>query len=118
MSYALKSLEPQEAKHKSGESGDNQSLGPCPVCGRELVAGMSVDRHHWLPKSRGGKEAAPLHLICHRKIHSLFSRKELAGEYGTPEAVRCHPEMHKFIKWVRRQPLEMVDRHRKPRGSR
>lgn len=92
-----------------------QSLGPCPICGREMLAGPSVDRHHWQPKSYGGQEAQPLHLICHRKLHSLFSDKELAQSYCTPEAVRQHPHMQAFIRWVRRRPPEFVDRHKKPR---
>ena len=73
------------------DSGER--LGPCPVCGREMIAGPSVDRHHWQPKSRGGREAQPLHLICHRKLHSLFTEKELSTTYDTPEAVRQHPQM-------------------------
>jgi hypothetical protein len=89
-------------------------LGPCPVCGREMIAGPSVDRHHWQPKSRGGREAEPLHLICHRKLHSLFTEKELATTYATPEAVRQHPQMQTFIQWVRRRPSEFIDRHKKP----
>jgi hypothetical protein len=75
-------------KTEPGELLDNQSLGPCPVCGREMLAGRSVDQHHWLPKSKGGREADLLHLICHRKIHSLFSRQELAAQFSTSEAVR------------------------------
>jgi hypothetical protein len=37
----------------------------------------------------------------------------LGAEFATPEAVRRHPEMQKFIIWVRRQPPEVVLRHRK-----
>ena len=87
------------------------------MCGREMVAGLSVDRHHWRPKSKGGRDADLLHLICHRKIHSLFSRKELATEFASSEAVRRHPEMQKFIRWVRRRPPEFVARHRKPKDK-
>jgi len=93
-----------------------QKLGPCPVCGREMLAGESVDRHHWRPKSQGGKTSAYLHRTCHRKLHSLFTDKELNTDFSTPEAVRQHPEIRKFIAWVKRQPPEAVLRHRKPRG--
>jgi hypothetical protein len=82
-----------------------------------MLAGASVDHHHWLPKSKGGRKADFLHLICHRKIHSLFSRQELAAEFGTPEAVRRHPQMQKFIRWVRRRPPELVARHRQPKDK-
>ncbi len=95
------------------EIEEARSLGPCQICGREMLLGDSVDRHHWQPKSRGGREVNYLHRICHRKLHSLFTNKELETEFATPEAVRRHPEMHKFITWVRRQPPEVVLRHRK-----
>ena len=91
------------------------SLGPCQICGRKMLSGESVDRHHWQPKSRGGNAAEYLHRICHRKLHSLFTNKELNTDFTSPEAVRQHPEMRKFITWVRRQPPEVVMRHRKPR---
>jgi hypothetical protein len=92
-----------------------EALGRCPLCGRVMLSGDSVDRHHWQPKSRGGSEAGYLHRICHRKLHSLFTAKELAEDFVSPDQVRRHPEMQKFIKWVRRQPPERVVRHFKIR---
>lgn len=97
------------------EVQESEGLGPCPLCGRLMFKGDSVDRHHWQPKSRGGKEAGYLHRTCHRKRHSLFTGKELADYLATPGKARRHPEMQKFIKWVRRQPQERVFRHHKPR---
>ncbi len=88
---------------------------PCPVCGRPIIEGPGADRHHWLPKSRGGCASELIHVVCHRKLHSLFTPKELASDYGTPEAVRSHPEIRKFVAWVRRKPPEFVDSHKKPR---
>jgi len=102
-------------KNADFHGGEDRSLGPCPICGREMLAGESVDRHHWRPKSRGGRTSAYLHRTCHRKLHSLFTDKELSSDFSTPEAVRQHPEIIKFIAWVRRQPPEVVPRHRKPR---
>ena len=32
------------------------ALGPCPVCGRPLIEGPSVDRHHLVPRSQGGRD--------------------------------------------------------------
>lgn len=98
---------------RTGRTPDH--LGPCPICGRPLLPGDSIDRHHWRPKSQGGTEAAYLHRTCHRKLHSLFTHKELATEFDSPDRIRRHPEMQKFIRWVRRQPPERVLRHRKPR---
>ena len=87
----------------------------CPLCGRELVEGPSVNDHHLVPRSRGGKEKYALHRVCHSKIHSVFTENELAQIYNTFEKLRANDEMKKFIKWVRKQPPERVVRNRKMR---
>lgn len=84
-------------------------LGLCPICGRPMIAGPSVDEHHWVPKSEGGRETAFLHRICHRALHARFSERELAQAYSTPDAIRCDPAMDKFIRWVRKRPVEYMD---------
>lgn len=92
-----------------------KTLGPCPLCGRLILKGDSVDRHHWHPKSRGGREVGYLHRICHRRLHSLFTDKNLAAGLAMPDLVRRHPEMQEFIRWVWRQLPERVVRHAKSR---
>jgi len=96
-------------------SGD---LGPCPLCGRAMIPGPSVDRHHWVPKSAGGRATDLLHTVCHRMIHRVFSERELATAYADPETVRGHPEIARFVAWVRRQPPEYLDWPKAPRGRR
>lgn len=98
--------------------GIHKSLGPCPICGREMVAGPSVNEHHWVPKAEGGAEKAFLHKVCHRFIHEIFSEPELAAAYATPEALRAHPDVAKFITWVRKKPPEFVDWPKSPRNPR
>ncbi|HMA15629.1 MAG TPA: HNH endonuclease, partial [Kiloniellaceae bacterium] len=78
----------------------------------------SVDRHHWVPKSEGGRASDYLHAVCHRMIHRVFSEKELATTYADPETVRGHPEIARFVAWVRRQPPEYLDWPKSPRGQR
>lgn len=92
-----------------------ETIGPCPLCGRPMVAGPSLDRHHWVPRSEGGREQILMHRICHRKIHSVFTERELATTYSSPEALRAHPEIARFLKWVRKKPPEYMDRHRRRR---
>lgn len=87
----------------------DDDLGPCPVCGRPMIAGPSVDRHHWTPRSHGGRTAAPLHRVCHRMLHRLFTRAELAALVDTPDKARARPEVQRFIGWVRKQPPDYVD---------
>ena len=78
------------------EAGRLEELGACPLCGRRMFKGDSVDRHHWQPKSQGGTAAEYLHRICHRKLHSLFTGRELADRFSNPAQVRQHPEMKKL----------------------
>lgn len=71
----------------------------CFLCGRPI--GSRVQWHHVVPKSRGGRETAPVHPICHRTIHATLTNKELERSYASAEALRSHPEIARFIAWVR-----------------
>lgn len=82
---------------------ENDIIGECPICDRIMLRGVFVDRHHFIPKSEGGRETEWVHKICHRKIHSVFTERELAREYHNPLLVRVHPEMVKFIEWVKKK---------------
>ena len=70
----------------------------CFLCGRPL--GRRIEWHHPVPKSRGGRETAPVHPICHRAIHRALGNKELERSYATAAALRSHPELARFIAWV------------------
>lgn len=85
------------------------ALGNCPLCGRALIAGKSIDEHHLLPKSQGGRETHAMHRICHRKIHATFTEKELAKSYSTWEALQVHEDIAAFISWVAKKPPEYFD---------
>jgi 5-methylcytosine-specific restriction endonuclease McrA len=85
----------------------------CPLCGRLLPSGASVDEHHLIPRSQGGKEKYRIHRICHRKIHATLTEKELAHEYSTWEALKLHSELQTFIKWVAKRPADFMDNSRK-----
>ncbi len=84
-------------------------VGICPICDREMIEGFFIDRHHFFPKCRGGRETELVHKICHRKIHSLFREKELEKKYNNAESVREHPEIIKFIKWVSTKDPKFYD---------
>jgi|SaaInlStandDraft_4_1057021.scaffolds.fasta_scaffold12980_2 hypothetical protein len=49
-----------------------------------------------------------LHNTCHRKIHSVFSERELFNYYHTIDRIMENEDMQKFAKWVTKQPLEFV----------
>ncbi len=88
---------------------DTAPLGSCPLCGRALIVGRSVDEHHLLPKSQGGREKFLMHRICHRKIHATFTEKELARIYSTWQALQAHEDIAAFIAWVQKKPPEYYD---------
>ncbi|MEH6434101.1 HNH endonuclease signature motif containing protein [Massilia sp. DD77] len=75
----------------------------CPLCGRPLGT-ENIDRHHLVPKTYKGKEQFPIHKICHRKIHSAFTERELFNTYHTWEALRAHEDIQTFIAWVAKKP--------------
>ncbi len=91
---------------------EKRELGPCPLCGRPMIEGSSVNEHHLVPKSLKGRDTITIHRICHSKIHSVFTERELYTHYHTVERLREHDEITKFIKWVRKQDPEFVGRNR------
>lgn len=100
------------------ESDAPTDLGPCPLCGRPMVAGPSVSLHHLVPKKFKGREAVTLHAVCHDKIHAVLNERELMRAYDSIDKLQAHPEIADFITWVARKPPEFVDGHEdKGRGK-
>ncbi|MDX1400632.1 MAG: HNH endonuclease [Kiloniellales bacterium] len=81
----------------------------CPLCARPIPSGEG-SRHHLVPKRfkslnrLNGCEIVTLHRICHRKIHSLFTDKDLAKKYNTIEALKSDREVSSFIEWLASKP--------------
>jgi hypothetical protein len=84
----------------------------CPLCDR-CIPPSQRDAHHLVPKSRGGVETVWLHRICHRQIHALLSEAELERDYRFVDALRSHPEMARFLQWVKTKPDDFFERTRK-----
>lgn len=83
------------------------TLPLCPLCGR-LIPPEQSDEHHLIPKLKGGKVTQALHRICHRQVHALLTESELAKHYNSPEALLEHPEIQKFVAWVRKKPNDYL----------
>lgn len=81
----------------------------CPLCGRVLGT-VNIDRHHLIPKTFKGKDQFPIHKICHRKIHSVFTERELLHSFHTWEALREHEDIRSFINWVAKKPSGFYSR--------
>lgn len=95
------------------QSGAQPEAGPCPLCGRLLLPGPTTDEHHLVPRSQGGREKFLLHRVCHQKIHTTLTERELARHYNTWEALKAHPDIAIFIDWVAKRPVDYLDRNRK-----
>lgn len=78
-------------------------MDKCPICDRDLGTEL-VEEHHLIPKSQKGKETIKIHSICHRKIHSLFTEKELKKYFHTVERLKQDEKMAIFIEWVQNKP--------------
>jgi hypothetical protein len=85
----------------------------CPLCQRDIAHPANL--HHLLPISKGGKHTPTvlLHVICHNKIHSLFTEKELAKDYNSIEKLLANEEIQKFIKFVSKQPPTYYDKNKR-----
>ncbi|MGQ9369914.1 HNH endonuclease [Azospirillum sp. ST 5-10] len=93
-------------------------MNACPLCGRPMVPGPSVNEHHTVPRRYGGRATVTMHRVCHDKIHAVLDEAELRDHYHTMERLRCHPEIATFLRWVARKPPEFVDGHHGGRGKR
>ena len=90
----------------------------CPLCARPL--GEPSNKHHLIPVSKGGKHTPTilLHKVCHDKIHAVLSEMELKRHYSTIASLQQHPEIDKFIKWVKNKDPHFYDRSVKARSRR
>lgn len=89
---------------------EKEIVGQCPICDRDMIKGPSIDKHHFIPKCKGGKDTLYVHRVCHNKIHKTFTEKELANEYNDPNKVCSHSIMQLFIKWIQKKDPEYYDR--------
>lgn len=89
-----------------------ECLGECPLCNRMMIKDKRTSKHHLVPKSEKGKETLYLHDICHQKIHSVFTEKELAKKYNNVEALLSNAEIQKFVNWVKNKPVDFYDTNR------
>ncbi|MFW6162088.1 MAG: hypothetical protein ACODAJ_04920 [Planctomycetota bacterium] len=102
---------------------------PCDLCGRH---GVELTKHHLIPRTRHSnkrnkklfdRDEVKSRLLwlcepCHRQVHAVLSTKALAQEFNTLESLAVHPEIRKFVRWVRKRPPDLTVRVRRPRGRR
>jgi len=91
-----------------------EKSGMCALCGREVAR---LTQHHLIPRTRHSNRRNKKRFSrqevrqrridvcwpCHKTIHAALTEKELEEPYNTAESLRSHPEIAKFIRWVRKQ---------------
>lgn len=91
----------------------------CDLCHRAVPA---VTKHHLIPKERHNKQAKRAYgedckmrigwfcVSCHRQVHCLFTNKELEKKYNTIESLLRHPEVAKYVEWIKGKPPTFLPR--------
>jgi hypothetical protein len=93
----------------------------CALCRRKT---HDLTCHHLIPKTRYRKirkskpasnnEVIGLCSACHRFIHAMLSEKELEHTYNTIESLLTHPDIRRFVTWIRsKHPDKRVQIRRK-----
>ncbi|MEN3972223.1 HNH endonuclease [Sphingomicrobium sp. XHP0235] len=86
----------------------------CWLCERPL--GRRVEKHHPVPKSRGGRLTEPVHPICHRTLHASLTNKELEAIGDDLGRLRAAPAIATFLKWIANKPADFHAPTRRARG--
>ena len=63
-----------------------------------------MQQHHTVPKSKKGRETVPVHPICHKTIHTIFTNAELARFGDDRERLLENGELAKFVAWIENKP--------------
>lgn len=89
--------------------------GACELCGRTV---SWLTRHHLIPRTRHAnkrnkrefsrvevkRRVAWLCRPCHNHVHAVLGEKRLEREFNTLELLAAHPEVARFVAWMRTKP--------------
>ena len=87
----------------------------CALCGRIVP---QLTRHHLIPRTRHRNKrnkrdfarsevksrVVMICRACHNQVHALFTEKTLEREFNTLETLANHPEIIRFVNWVKTKP--------------
>lgn len=94
-------------------------MQPCALCKRV----EQTTRHHLYPRcmhrrlkrkrAQGAKRLLGADLLqtvelcppCHKRVHQLFSEKELAEQYSTLEALAANEQVRQWLNWIEGKPV-------------
>ncbi len=99
---------------------------PCALCQRPLPTNFhhlvprTLHSNKWFQKRYTRAEMAQgvqLCQPCHSAVHKFIDEKTLGREYASLDALQAHPELSRFVGWVRTQPPGRVRTKRAARRS-
>lgn len=88
-------------------------MSPCALCKRP----EQTTRHHLYPRCQHRRlrrkkegrdsllETVPLCPPCHKRVHQIFSEKELAERYNTLQALLDDERIQRWLSWIQGKPL-------------
>lgn len=99
----------------------------CELCKR---TGLELTRHHLIPRKRHRRRScrqrydreerqtrvAMLCRPCHSTVHATLDEKALEQAFNTVESLSSHPEIARFVGWVRKQPVDRRVSIRRPKA--
>lgn len=59
-----------------------------------------MEKHHLIPKSKGGKETIPVCIDCGNQLHKLFTLKQMKDKYHTVDILLSDERVQTWIKWI------------------
>jgi 5-methylcytosine-specific restriction endonuclease McrA len=85
---------------------DFDNLKTCVLCGRKIPKDHET-KHHLIPQSfKKTQNVIVLHKVCHVEIHRRIPNRKLAYTYNTLEKILEHKDIQKFIKWIKKRPID------------
>lgn len=82
---------------------DDFERDKCPLCNR-VVPEEYWEKHHLIPKSKGGKNTVHVCVSCGDMVHKLIPLNLLKTQYNTVEKLLQNPDVQNWVKWVQKKP--------------
>ncbi|MEM9416166.1 MAG: hypothetical protein AAGA29_11935 [Planctomycetota bacterium] len=109
---------------------DADRSSPAPSCALCQRVGLELTRHHLIPRKRHRQPSckkrfsaeertgriAMLCRPCHSTVHATLTEKQLEQHYNTVETLAAHPDIARFVEWVRKQEPGRRIAVRRPSG--
>ena len=108
------------AKFSEARVATSDSVSDAPRCALCDRAGTTLTRHHLVPRARHRQkrtrkmhdrdarhETVDICRPCHSNLHAHLTEKQLADSYHTLEALREHPDVERFSKWIANKPPDL-----------